>query len=146
MVAVVGYTNATQGTAPVIHVALADSTNAAAVIGVVDVRYEPCNIPMDQRPVGQECGGFDYAATTIQPGEYLVVVTMGTASVRVNASSGSIHAGDLLSISGTPGLAATARMITVEGASFYAPGTILGKAMSDLETGSDLIPVFITIR
>lgn len=146
VVVVVGYTNATQGTAPIIHVALADSTNASAIIGVVDVRYEPCTIPMDQRPVGQECGGFDYTATAIQPGEYLAVVTMGVASVRVNASSGPIYAGDLLTASGMPGLAATAQMITVDGASFYAPGTILGKALGDLETGSDLIPVFITIK
>jgi len=101
---------------------------------------------MDQRPVGQECGGFDYTATAIQPGEYLAVVTMGVASVRVNASSGPIHAGDLLTASGMPGLAATAQTITVDGASFYAPGTILGKALGDLETGSDLIPVFITIK
>ena len=135
------------GEMPVIRVALANAANAGAVVGVVDVLYEPCTIPPDQLLPGQDCGNYNHEVTTIQPGQYLSVVTLGAfAYLRVDASSGPIYAGDLMTVSGTPGLATSAQMITVEGVSFYAPGTIIGKALGNLESGTGLIPVFVTIK
>jgi hypothetical protein len=57
------------------------------------------------------------------------------AYLKVDASTGAIKAGDLLSVSPVAGVAAKATMITVDGASFFAPGTIIGKAISGLESG-----------
>ena len=147
VVAIVGYDAPMLGEMPVIRVALANAANAGAVVGVVDVLYEPCTIPSDQLLPGQDCGNYNHEVTTIQPGQYLSVVTLGAfAYLRVDASSGPIYAGDLMTVSGTPGLATSAQMITVEGFSFYAPGTIIGKALGNLESGTGLIPVFVTIK
>jgi hypothetical protein len=70
-------------------------------------------------------------------GQALVAV-VGIAQCRVDATQGSIHAGDLLTTSATPGHAR--RAVTP------AAGTILGKAMEPLEAGTGLIRVLVSPR
>ena len=80
------------------------------------------------------------------PGEYLVIVTMGMARVKVDASAGSIHPGDLLTASASGGQAMKAQPVKISGAEFYPPGTIIGKAMEPLEQGSGLVWVMVTLQ
>ena len=57
---------------------------------------------------------------------------------KVDASYGAIRPGDLLTTSATPGHAGRAEN--------PRPGTILGKALESLESGTGLIRVLVTLR
>lgn len=147
VVAVVGVDAPVLGEIPVMRVVKANSGNAASIVGVVDQLWEPCQKPAEELQAGEACGGYDYEATLFQPGQYISVVTLGAYGyLKVDASYGPIHAGDLLSISPTAGVAAQAQQITVSEVSFYAPGTILGKALQDFDSGSGYIAVFVTLK
>ncbi|MEO8286045.1 MAG: S-layer homology domain-containing protein [Chloroflexota bacterium] len=79
--------------------------------------------------------------TQAAPGGYLNVVTLGSyKGVKVDASFGPIHAGDLLVASTHAGYAmkATDRSLT--------SGATIGKALADLETGTGVIPVLVTLK
>jgi len=71
-------------------------------------------------------------------GEPGTIVLMGFAACRVDASYGAIRAGDLLTTSPTPGRA----MRTEEA----VPGTILGKALEPLASGTGTIRVLVAPR
>jgi hypothetical protein len=66
------------------------------------------------------------------------VALSGMTLCKVDAGFGSIRAGDLLTTSPTPGHA----MRTVD----PSPGTILGKALEPLDTGTGLIKVLVMLR
>ena len=147
VVAIVGFDQPVIGQIPVVKVDKASAANATSVMGVVDVLYTPCDKPEAELQSGEKCGGFDHATTTIQPGQYLSVVTLGAFGyLKVDASNGPIKPGDLVTVSSTTGYTAKAMLITVNGASFYAPGTIVGKAMGSLDSGAGVIPVFVSVR
>ena len=83
----------------------------------------------------------DPTATLVQPNGYANVVTLGSfKSVKVDASFGAIHAGDLLTTSPHAGYAmkATDRA--------QASGATIGKALGNLETGTGSIPVIVTLK
>lgn len=147
VVAISGVDAPVVGEIPVIRVQKATAENASSVVGVVDALYQPCMKAPESLESGERCGGFDDSAKSIEPGQYLSIVTLGAFGyLKVNALAGPIQVGDLLSVSPTSGVAAQAQMLSVEGASFYAPGTLIGKALGDLADGSGVIPVFVTIR
>jgi hypothetical protein len=78
------------------------------------------------------------ADTSIATGGYLNVVTLGSYKmIKVDASSGAIHAGDLLTTSTNPGYA---MKVTDKVA---AIGSIIGKALGCLVAGSGTIPVIV---
>ncbi len=113
--------------------------NATSIMGVVDVLFTPCDKPQDSLQSGEKCGGFDPSVTIIQPGQYLSVVTLGAYGyINVDATKDPIQPGDLL-VSTDTGVAAKAVQITVNGVSFYAPGTIIGKALGSLDSGVGFI-------
>jgi hypothetical protein len=62
----------------------------------------------------------------------------GRVPCKVSAENGPIHRGDLLTTSATPGHAMKATELTL--------GTILGKAMGELPSGTGVIPVLITLQ
>jgi hypothetical protein len=66
------------------------------------------------------------------------VAVMGIVSVKVSAENGPIHPGDLLVTSSTPGYA-------MRGDN-PPPGTILGKALGSLDSGSGVVLVLITLQ
>ena len=66
------------------------------------------------------------------------VALSGTVPCKVDASYGSIGVGDLLTVSPTPGHA----MRSAD----KAPGTILGKALEPLDSGTGLIKVLVMLR
>jgi hypothetical protein len=80
-------------------------------------------------------------ATQIAPNGYLSAVTLGSyKAVKVDASFGPIHAGDLLVSSPHAGYAMKA---TDKSQAF---GATIGKALGNLETGTGLIPVMVTLK
>jgi hypothetical protein len=146
VVVISGYDAPVIGNIPVVRVRKANEANSQGVMGVVDVQYVPC-VDKSSLQAGQACGGFESAVTTIQPGKYLGVVTLGAyEGVKVDAASGPIRPGDLLATSASKGHAAKAAKLTVQDVSFYAPGTIIGKALGSLDNGTGVIPVFVSSR
>ena len=74
-------------------------------------------------------------------GEYMNVVTLGAyKAIKVDASFGPIHAGDLLTTSPHAGYAMKA------GDKAQAFGATIGKALSDLDNGTGTIPVMVTLK
>jgi hypothetical protein len=145
VVVISGYDAPAVGNVPVIRVRKANEVNSSGVVGIVDVLYAPCF--EESLEAGQACGGFEPGVTTIQPGEYLGVVTLGAYEmIKVDASNGAIRPGDLLATSTSAGYAMKASPLTVEGVSFYAPGTIVGKALAAWDEGIGFIPVFVSAR
>lgn len=121
--------------------------NASAIVGIVGGYFELCDRSQDELEPGETCGGPRSEVTSIQPGETMTFVSDGVFEyLKVDASSAPIHAGDLLSISTTAGVAAKAQQITVDGYSFYAPGTIIGKALQDLDNGTGVIAVLVSLK
>jgi hypothetical protein len=67
------------------------------------------------------------------------MVTLGSfKAIKVDASEGAIHPGDRLTASPRAGFAMKA--------STLVPGTIVGKALGSLETGTGVIPVLVTLQ
>ncbi len=73
------------------------------------------------------------------------VATSGRVRVRVDATKGAIHIGDLLVTSDEPGTAMKSQPIEVNGRHFHQPGTILGKALEPLEDGKGEILVLLSL-
>ena len=74
----------------------------------------------------------------VDPAGKVPLAVVGVVPVKVSAESGSIRPGDLLTTSPTPGHAMKAINPKV--------GTIIGKALASLESGTGLIPVLITLQ
>ncbi len=66
--------------------------------------------------------------------------------VKVDAAYGAIERGDLLTTSPTPGHAMKAVPVDVDGTKIYRPGTIIGKAMESLDSGTGIIEVFVLLN
>lgn len=123
------------GEIPVIEVRRAAVGETSAVVGVVDQHFTPALDGVT--PAGVAEVTYDNAA--IAPGEYLTVVTLGSyAAIKVDASYGAIAPGDLLVASPNPGYAM--RAVSPQ------PGTIIGKALDGLPSGTGVIPVIVTLQ
>ena len=79
------------------------------------------------------------------PGRALVAHT-GRVRVKVDATYGAVHIGDLLVTSPTPGYAMRSTPLHVDGTEMHRPGTLLGKAIEPLERGKGDILVLITLQ
>lgn len=127
------------GSSPVGSAAASGTAYDTAVMGVVAQRW----VPADANADATSKAGTGYAedAAVIQPGEYMTVVSSGAyRTIKVNASNGPIHAGDLLTTSSTPGVA---MKVTNKIDAF---GAVIGKAMGNLESGTGEIAVMITLK
>lgn len=128
LVIVTGAGDPVVGDIPVPLVRKADLEASTAIIGVVDAVY---------RNDGEGHGQF--ADGPAGPGDYLSIVTLGSfRAVKVDAGYGAIQPGDLLVSSPTPGHAMRA------GAP--AAGTVVGKALSSLESGTGSVAVMVTLQ
>jgi hypothetical protein len=128
------------GDIPVPGVGATQAAYDTGVLGVVDMRWIPAD-PAAPAGTAARTGGYDSQATVIHPGEYMGIVTLGLyKAVRVDAGSAPIHVGDLLTTSGTPGVAmkATDKLSAV--------GAVVGKAMGELEQGLGVVPVMVTLK
>jgi hypothetical protein len=128
LVIVTGSSEPVLGNIPVPLVRQADTDFSRAVIGIVDQAYAP----------GEASAG-RFSEDLIQPGEYLTIVTLGAfQAINVDASYGAIQPGDLLVASSTPGHARREE--------FPAVGTVIGKALGELESGTGTIPVMVSLQ
>jgi hypothetical protein len=87
------------------------------------------------------------AGGPVAPGEHLLMVVLGPCQVKVDATSGAIHPGDPLMISGAAGRAALARPLTVQGVTFLPPGLTVGTALEPLDgaRGKGTIMAYVTL-
>ena len=76
----------------------------------------------------------------------LLVAQSGRVRVKVDASYGPVRVGDLLVTSPKPGVAMRSKPLTVGGATFHRPGTLLGKALEPLTNGEGEILVLLTLQ
>lgn len=74
------------------------------------------------------------------------VATTGRVRVKADASHGAIRVGDLLVTSSRPGFATRSIPIEVAGVTIHRPGTILGKALEALDSGSGEILVLLSLQ
>ena len=106
------------------------SNDAAMIAAAHGTEYLPHPVPRDaSKPNG----------TSIGAGEYLSMVTLGAfLTVKVDASFGAIQAGDLLVSSPNPGYAMRSASPKT--------GTVVGKALGSLGSGTGTIPVLVTLH
>jgi len=76
----------------------------------------------------------------------VLVATTGRVRVKVDASRGPIHIGDLLVTSDVPGFAMKSEPIKIAGRKIHAPGTLIGKALEPLEKGKGEILVLLSLQ
>jgi hypothetical protein len=76
----------------------------------------------------------------------VLVATTGRVRVKVDASRGPIHIGDLLVTSGIPGMAMKSEPVNLGGVQIHRPGTLIGKALEPLEKGSGEILVLLSLQ
>jgi hypothetical protein len=79
-------------------------------------------------------------------GDKVKVAQSGRVKVKVDATFGSVAAGDLLVTSPTPGYAMRSTPIEVGQAVIHRPGTLLGKALEPLSEGKGEILVLLTLQ
>ncbi len=73
-------------------------------------------------------------------------VTRQVVKVKADASHAPIKRGDLLTTSSTKGHAMKALPVEFGGVEIHRPGTMIGKAMEPLDSGTGLIEVFVTLQ
>jgi hypothetical protein len=76
----------------------------------------------------------------------VLVATTGRVKVKVDASAGPIHIGDLLVTSDVAGVAKKSESINLGGVQFHRPGTLIGKALEPLATGTGEILVLLSLQ
>jgi hypothetical protein len=117
---------------PIAEVTLADRENDTKVIGIVDSESIPGPDTPDTR-VGAD------DPTFVEDGSELDVVILGAyAHCKVDATETPIEVGDLLTSSNNPGHAKKATDPKI--------GSIIGKALEPLATGTGYIAVFVNIQ
>jgi len=135
VVVISGAGPAVLGEIPVIKVRRATAGQAGAIVGIVDKQYTPT----PQGKAAYERSESAVADVAIAPGEYLTIVTLGAyKAIKVDASYGAIAPGDLLVASPNPGYAMRATA--------PKPGTVIGKALGALPSGTGVIPVIVTLQ
>jgi hypothetical protein len=141
VVIVTGASEPVVGDIPVVAVRKATEAESSRVVGVVDVPFVVEADSQDESESGPKPAGGPArlaSGTGISPGGYLSVVTLGSfKALKVDASYGAIQPGDLLVSSPNPGYAMKAIDPKL--------GTIIGKAIGDLEEGIGSIPVLVTL-
>ena len=66
--------------------------------------------------------------------------------MKVDASKGPIHIGDLLVTSDIPGVAMKSEPVEFAGRKMHMPGTLIGKALEPLEKGKGTILVLLSLQ
>ena len=146
VVVITGAAEPVLGSIPVPRVRKASSANSTGVIGVVDRQFVTPSKEVSTQETEAESPGYFADSTVsmaegggIARGEYVGVVTLGSfRAIKVDASYGAIQPGDLLVSSDNPGYAMRATNPQV--------GTVIGKALGSLDSGTGVIPVLITLQ
>jgi hypothetical protein len=75
-----------------------------------------------------------------------LVATTGRVKVKVDATLGAIHVGDLLVTSDVPGVAMLSKPLDLGGVPIHRPGTLIGKALESLDKGTGEILVLLSLQ
>jgi hypothetical protein len=75
-----------------------------------------------------------------------LVATTGRVKVKVDATQGAIHVGDLLVTSDKPGVAMLSKPLDLGGVPIHRPGTLIGKALESLDKGTGEILVLLSLQ
>ena len=73
----------------------------------------------------------------------LPVALCGRVPCKVTDENGPIRRGDLLTSGATAGHAIKAALMMIDGQLVHRPGTVIGKALEPLASGSGIIEVFV---
>jgi hypothetical protein len=125
-----------------------DVTSGTVLVIGEDGKLQPSTTSYDTRVAGivsTEPGVSLGIKEGGNPGEQIIAVA-GRVPCKVDASSAPIHAGDLLTTSDNPGYAMKAEKVSSGTLKFYLPGTVIGKAMGSLESGTGTIEVLVTLQ
>lgn len=76
----------------------------------------------------------------------ILVATTGRVRVKVDASRGPIHIGDLLVTSDIAGVAMKSEPVNLGGVQLHRPGTLIGKALEPLDKGKGEILVLLSLQ
>ncbi|MEK6279033.1 MAG: hypothetical protein AABN95_01640 [Acidobacteriota bacterium] len=76
----------------------------------------------------------------------VLVATTGRVRIKVDATRGPIHIGDLLVTSDVPGLAMKSEPVNIGGVHLHRPGTLIGKALEPLAKGKGEILVLLSLQ
>jgi hypothetical protein len=76
----------------------------------------------------------------------VLVATTGRVRVKVDATKGAIHIGDLLVTSDVSGVAMKSEPVNLGGVQIHRPGTLIGKALEPLEKGKGEILVLLSLQ
>jgi hypothetical protein len=76
----------------------------------------------------------------------VLVATTGRVKIKVDATRAAIHIGDLLVTSDREGYAMKSEPMVIGGRQFHAPGTLIGKALEPLESGTGEILVLLSLQ
>lgn len=115
---------------------LAISRATDRAVGLSDQPYSTSVVGVYSTKPGFLGGGV--IQQTAADGSTIPVALVGIVPVRVSAENGAIHRGDLLTTSATLGHAMKA--------SEFRVGTILGKAMGELDSGTGIIQALLTLQ
>jgi hypothetical protein len=137
---------------PVPQVQRVEGANSSAAMGVVYSRF----VAEERVEEIEGKGGVQRRTSSraqsadgpIAPGDYVLIVVLGPAQVKADGLKEGIRPGDLLSTSAEQGRAMKAEPLELSGVEFYAPDTIIGKAMEPLDAAHEdgLIWVWVTLR
>jgi len=128
----------------------ADAGSGAGVIGVVFSRFvaeeelyeSEGEAGVERHPYYQAHS----AAGPVGPGEYMLIVVLGVAQVKVDASAGDIRPGQRLTASELAGHARALRTERMNGMLVSEGAAVVGVALAASGSGDDTIPVFVTLR
>ena len=76
----------------------------------------------------------------------VLVATTGRVKVKVDASAGPIQVGDLLVTSDIKGMAKKSEPLNLGGVEIHRPGTLIGKALEPLKSGTGEILVLLSLQ
>jgi hypothetical protein len=76
----------------------------------------------------------------------VMVATTGRVKVKVDARRAPIHVGDLLVTSAEEGLAMKSEPLSLGEAQIHRPGTLIGKALEPMESGTGEILVLLSLQ
>jgi hypothetical protein len=76
----------------------------------------------------------------------VLVATTGRVKVKVDATRAAIKIGDLIVTSDVSGAAMKSMPFDMGGTLIHRPGTIIGKALEPLETGTGEILVLLSLQ
>lgn len=146
LVAMAGIAPSPENGQPMLGVAKLDASNQNAVIGVAKLAILNQTVVLDD---GSEHVDFQSSTGSIEPNNYLVIVTGGLAPA-VNLSSLALLAkgeiGDKIALSGqTNGEVALALSSAASRSPYQAPAIVIGRMAGAIDEINRTIPMFIDI-